>query len=87
MSILSSYKKPLWLCLRFESFGLNCLGFLSDDSQAVVISDQNTVWQCTKGAYEAGIKPGLSINHALMLHPKLKLIDREHEKELKKSRS
>jgi len=73
-----------WLCLRFTHLGLNSLRFGFDSCTPFAITYQQKIWQCNSAALESKITEGMSINHALMLDPKLQLQERDPQAEEKK---
>ena len=74
------YKKEnntLWLCLRFTHLSLNSLSIALDNEQAYAVNVRNKVYQCNTSAELFGIRKGISISHALMLHAELRLVERD----------
>ena len=77
----SATPRELWLCLRFSSLSLNCLGVLQNSDTAVAVSYQQQIWQLNELAYQAGVRCEQSVSHALMLLPSLQLFERDLYKE------
>ncbi len=80
-------KKPsthAWLCLRFTQLSLNSLGYELNSDISIAITYQQQIWQCSLLALESGIAKGMSVNHALMLNPDLKLHERDLQLETTK---
>jgi len=76
--------KQSWLCLRFTHLSLNSLGFEFNSNSPVAITYQQKIWQCNALALESSIRKGMSVHHALMLNPNLKLQQRDIQLEVKK---
>jgi len=76
--------KEAWLCLRFTHLGLNSLAVRLDTSDAIVVTYQQKVWQCSNAAKQYGLQQGMTASHALQLNPELKLIERDLKKEAQK---
>jgi len=79
-----------WLCLRFTHFGLNSLGFAYQASTTnqqmpdIAVTYQQTIYCANSTAILSGVKPGMSISHALLLNPWLQLHQREPHLEQQK---
>lgn len=73
-----------WLCLRFTHLSLNSLGRDITAPSPVISTSNQQVWQCNAHASTSGIRPGMSVNHALMLMPELELLERDTDLEAHK---
>lgn len=79
-----SKSMEVWLCLRFTHLALNSIGFPLKSEKPVAITEHQQIWQCNTATIESAIKPGMSINHALMLKPDIQLQERDTKKEAMK---
>ena len=57
---------------------------LENSPPKIAITQKQQIWQCNESAALAGIRVGMSINHALMLVPSISLIERNAELETQK---
>lgn len=73
--------KEVWLCLRFTHLALNSAGYLNSTEHATAITQQQQIWQCAESATQLAIKPGMTVNHALMLCPNIHLQERVPQEE------
>ena len=73
-----------WLCLRFTQFALNSHDLNTHSAEPAIITDNQKVWQCNVAAAHAGVRSDMSINHALMLLPKLHILERDPAREAQK---
>lgn len=79
--------EPLWLCIRFSMLPMNVLGARFSCHEAVAVTEQRQIFQVNQAALEASINSGQSLEHALMLLPKLELIERDTKLEAAKLKS
>ncbi|MFT5690816.1 MAG: protein ImuB [Oceanicoccus sp.] len=71
-----------WLCIRFPSLMLDCIGIREAPNPATIVERQ-TVLQCNEAAFEQGIRVGQTIATALSLYPELAIEQRKPQKEIK----
>lgn len=84
VSIRSREGSDIWLCLRLPYLALNCADVRFDSESTVVVLEQQKIVQLNRLAQHVGIKIGHAIEHARMLKPDLKIIDRQIELETEK---
>ncbi|MBT8115446.1 MAG: DNA polymerase Y family protein [Arenicella sp.] len=84
MSSSTKTTQECWLCLRLTHLSLNSANISVDSKLPAAITEQQQIRQCNQTATRAGIKTGMSVNHALMLDPQLTLLERNPQAEAKK---
>ena len=71
--------KGLWLCLHCPQLGLEVLSAGDDGPLALLCEDGERIALASARAWQAGVRPGMTINAALCLEPGLRLLTPDPE--------